>query len=150
MSTPGDVYSYRTPADNVKRRSHSPDIVHEQPVALRSKILMIVDLRHAGHDGKALQQVTERVARDTVETEQSTRLHIAIRILLQHARFATELHEVPSGRVRGLIDDLIRVRHAVLRIVVLIAQRRESGQADVGQSLRAGIQPRLGQSDFAG
>ena len=92
---------------------------------------MIVDASHTSHNRQALQQVAHRIPADSIERQQTARLHVAIRILLQYPNLPAELQEMAASRIRRLIHDLVGVGNAVLRVVIFIAERRISRQADV-------------------
>ncbi len=109
---------------------------------------MIIELRCSRHDRESLQEIAQGVAGDSEKRQQASRLNVAIRVLLKISDFATELHEMSAGGVSCLINDLIGIRDAVLRIVVLVAKRRKAGQADERQSLRSVVEPDLRQPDL--
>jgi hypothetical protein len=58
---------------------------------------------------------------ETKKVDEPPRLHIAKGILLQDPELAAKLQQLPATRVRDVVEQLVRIGDAVLRIVALIA-----------------------------
>src|SRR5437764_14984456 len=78
----------------------------------------------AADGGETLQHLGKRITGKSNELDEAARFDIAKRILLQVAEFESELEQVPAFCVSGVIDELINIGNAVLRIVILISQLR--------------------------
>src|SRR5262249_47043848 len=75
-------------------------------------------------------------------------LHVAKRVLLNGAKVAAKFYEVSSPRVARVVQRLKHVRGAALRIVELVAQRRETRNRDEAESEVSRVCPKLRKSNF--
>src|SRR5262245_17237404 len=119
-------------------------VLSEEIEALRPQMLMVVDVGPTRQIGKANQQIGQSVAGDhnwsrAGKREKAPRLYVAKRVLLNTSKVTAKLYEMPSASIGRVIQNLEAVGHAMLRIVVLIAEGRITRHGDVAQSRVAWI-----------
>ncbi len=69
----------------------------------------------------------------TGKRQKSPRLHVAKCVLLNAAKVPAKLHQMSAAGIGRLIQQLETIRHTVLRIVVLVAERRITRHGDVAE-----------------
>ena len=106
-----------------------PDtVLHECAVAHRAQPLPIVGTSAAGRHGEAKQQVCERVGGDRHligEREEPAGLHVAVAVLRHGPHVDAQLGQMATARPGERVGHLEVPRRAVLRVVVLAAERGE-------------------------
>src|SRR6185369_5192780 len=112
-------------------------VVEEEVVTLGANLLRVIDTRHTRQEGKSEQQIAERVARELKERRKlqtPARLNISKSILLRKAQVRAELEQVIPVNVTRVVQKLVNIRDAVLRIVSFVTERRETGDGDEAET----------------
>src|SRR6185369_2476888 len=118
-------------------RSNSIAVVNEKVVTLRANLLRVIYARDARQQREAEQQISKCVPRKLKEWRElkpPARFNIAKRVLLREAQVGAELDQVIAVNVTRVVQKLVNVRHAILRVVAFVAERREAGDRDETES----------------
>ena len=131
-------------------RAHAITVLHEPRKRLGSQALGIVETRQRRERGQSRQEIDQRASGERPRKGQRpTRLHVAKRVLTNQAAVESRLDEVVAARPRQRVGDVDSVGRAVLRIVVLVPERRVAGHGDEAESRITRVRPRFGQPDIA-
>jgi len=90
-------------------------------------------VRDARQQRKSQQHVGERISRQLEERRElqtTARFDVAESVLLREAYVAAELEQVIPVNVARVVQDLVDVGDAVLRVVAFVAERRETSDRD--------------------
>jgi len=125
------------PGVECQPRCHAKAIIHKEVVTLSPNLLRVIDVGHTRQQRKSEQQIGDSVAGDLRkrrELQASARLDIAKSILLREAQVGAEFHQMTAADIAGVVEHLIDIRNAVLRIIAFITQRGKTGHGNKAES----------------
>ena len=105
--------------------AHAITVLHEPRKRLGSQALGIIETRQRRERRKSRQKIGQRASGERPRKGQRpTCLHVAKRVLTNHAAVESRLDEVVAPRPRQRVGCVDGIGRAVLRIVVLVPERR--------------------------